>query len=172
MKQNILDYLNKCEGLKTSIKNLHWSASNMSEHKLFDDIASSVSDIQDTIAEIAQGLYGKIGKNELKPISYSIESSKQFLEELLTSSKDFYATLNEDDTDLIGVRSEMETFIGKVSQFQYLLDLCLKEDFKRNFKNKINENKRQITITESQIRRIIENAALEIIKENKKRGIF
>lgn len=60
MKNNIMKFINDCEGWKTYIKNSHWSSSNMNEHKLFDDIADSVSEIQDMVAEIAQGLYGQI----------------------------------------------------------------------------------------------------------------
>lgn len=126
MKASILKYINELEGFKTAIKNLHWSSSNMSEHKLFDDIASSVADIQDKVSEIAQGISGKFKLNELKPKRYKISSSKAFLKDLLKSTRNFHETLS--DKKYIGIKSEIETFIGDVQQFQYLLAFCLKED--------------------------------------------
>ena len=67
MKRSILIYINKLQAYKTAIKNIHWSSNNMSEHKLFDDIEDAVADVQDEIAEVAQGVYGKLKLNELKP---------------------------------------------------------------------------------------------------------
>ena len=57
--KNILKFLCKLEGYKTAIKNAHFSASNMSEHKLFDDIYKTIADSQDEIGEICQGIYGQ-----------------------------------------------------------------------------------------------------------------
>ena len=36
MNKTILDYINKCEGWKTAIKQLHWDADNLSQHKQCD----------------------------------------------------------------------------------------------------------------------------------------
>lgn len=136
MQKNIILYINKLEGYKTSIKNLHWDSNNMSEHKLLDEIASSVSDIQDKVAEVAQGIYGKIKKNELKPIKYKITNSKLMLKDLLADTFEFYKRIN--NVNLIGIKSEIESFIGDINQFQYLMDFCLKEDIKRKFKKILN----------------------------------
>lgn len=46
MNKTILDYINKCEGWKTAIKQLHWDADNLSQHKLCDDIAEKIADFK------------------------------------------------------------------------------------------------------------------------------
>lgn len=140
MKRNIIGYINKLQSYKTAIKNLHWSSKNMSEHKLWDDIADSVAENQDEIAEIAQGLYGKIKQNELKPRRYTITNSKKTLNDILKDTKLFYGTIKRGN-ELIGLRSVVEAFIGDLNKFSYLMDFCLKEDIKRNMKESLNENK-------------------------------
>lgn len=162
MKSNIMKFLNDCEGWKTYIKNSHWSSSNMNEHKLFDDIADSVSEIQDMVAEIAQGLYGQIKKGELKGNKCNAKGSKDFLKVMLKGANDFYSTI-EKGKDYIGMRSEMETFIGKISQFEYLMDLSLKEDFKRNFKNNLNENRNTIRLSENELKGYITECVKKIL---------
>ena len=142
MRSNILNYINKLQSYKTAIKNLHWSSKKMSEHKLLDDIADSVADNQDEIAEIAQGIFGKIKNNELKPKRYKIVDSKKMLDDILKDTQSFYATIN--GKNLIGLRSVVENFIGELNKFKYLIVMCIKEDFKRNFKEKqLNENNYQ-----------------------------
>lgn len=165
MQEKILNFVNKLESYKTAIKNLHWSSSNMNEHKLFDDIASSVSDIQDEISEIEQGLHGQIEKNKLKPSAYTISSSKEFLKDLLNSTNEFYKTIGGEE--YIGMRSSVENFLGEINKFQYLLNLCLKEDLKRKITNKINEQdmKKQIKITENDLHNLIKESVTKILKE-------
>lgn len=139
MRSNILNYINKLQSYKTAIKNLHWSSKRMSEHKLLDDIADSVAENQDEIAEIAQGIYGKIKNNELKPRRYKIIDSRKMIEDLTKDTKEFHSTIN--GKELIGLRSVVESFIGELNKFKYLMVMCVKEDFKRNYKEKqLNEN--------------------------------
>lgn len=134
-----MTYINKLEAYKTAIKNLHWSSSNMSEHKLCDDIASSLSDYQDELAECVQGIYGKIKLNELRPRKYKITNSKKMLNDLLFDTKMFLGSTRS--KDMVGVKSIVESFIGELNQFSYLMDFCLKEDIKRRIKqNLVNEN--------------------------------
>ena len=128
-------YINKLESYKTAIKNLHWSSSNMSEHKLLDDIASSLSDYQDDIAESAQGIYGKIKINELKPRKYNITNSKKMINDLLSDTKMFLSSTRS--KDMVGIKSVVESFIGELNKFSYLMDFCLKEDIKRKIKQEI-----------------------------------
>lgn len=138
MKDSVITFINKLEGFKTAIKNLHWSSSNMSEHKLFDDIASSVSDIQDEVSEMEQGLHGQIEKNKLHPTSYTIEGSKKFLDDLKSETKTFYDSIDGDE--YIGIRSSVESFLGEIDKYKYLMNLCLKEDFKRSYYKIIKED--------------------------------
>lgn len=138
MKENVLKYITELESYKTAIKQLHWSAKNMSEHKLFDDIASSVANVQDEVSEMEQGMHGQVQPNILKPSNYEITSSKKFLDDLMASTKEFYGTI--DGEEYVGIRSVVESFMGEVDKFKYLLDICLKEDLQRRLnKKQVNE---------------------------------
>lgn len=158
MKRSILIYINKLQAYKTAIKNIHWSSNNMSEHKLFDDIEDAVADVQDEIAEVAQGVYGKLKLNELKPRRYNISSSKKMLQDLLNDTQQFLTTLRS--KELVGIKSAIETFVGKIDQFKYLLDFCLKEDLKRRIVTKINENRR-----EHELRKAIHEAVINVLNK-------
>lgn len=140
MKRNVLTYINKLQAYKTAIKNLHWSSKNMSEHKLWDDIADSLADAQDEMAEISQGLFGRIKLNELKPRRYNITNSKKTLNDIIKDTKMFYSTIKRSN-DYIGLRSVVENFLAELDKFTYLMDFCIKEDIKRNIKESLNENK-------------------------------
>ena len=158
MKRSILIYINKLQAYKTAIKNIHWSSNNMSEHKLFDEIEDAVADVQDEIAEVAQGVYGKLKLNELKPRRYNILSSKKMLQDLLNDTQQFLTTLRS--KELVGIKSSIEAFIGKIDQFRYLLDFCLKEDLKRRIVTKINENRR-----EHELRKAIHEAVINVLNK-------
>lgn len=118
-------FVNNLEGFKTYIKNRHWSSSNLSEHKLCDEIASTISDFQDEIAEIAQGIHGKIKNNELKPKKITVKSTNDLLNSLLNQTNSFYKLIKGDK--YIGLRSVTENFIAEINKYKYLLSLALKE---------------------------------------------
>ena len=158
MKRSILIYINKLQAYKTAIKNIHWSSNNMSEHKLFDDIEDAVSEVQDEIAEVAQGVYGRLKLNDLKPRRYNISTSKKMLQDLLNDTQQFLTTLRS--KELVGIKSTVEAFIGKLNQFKYLLDFCLKEDLKRRIKTKINENRQ-----ENEFRKAIHEAVINVLNK-------
>ena len=150
MKSIIMSYINKLHGYKTAVKNLHWSAKNMSEHKLCDDIIDLIDKIEDEIAEICQGIYKQIKLNELKPIQYKISSTDKMLVDLLNDTKEFHSKLTNER--YIGLRSVIESFMSEINKFQYLIRFCIKEDFKRNAKQRFNEGRIDRVITE-QIRK-------------------
>ena len=160
MKTNILNYINKLQGYKTAIKNLHWSSKHMSEHKLLDEIADSVANNQDEIAEMCQGLYGKIKINELKPKRYKITNSKKMLFDLLRDTKSFNSSIK--GRELTGVRSVVEAFIGEINKFVYLMDMCIKEDIKRNLTSTINET---VSVNEKELRESIQYAIKKSLNE-------
>lgn len=163
-----MSYINKLQSYKTAIKNIHWSSNSMSEHKLFDEIDKLVSDTQDEVAEMAQGIYGHLKFNDLRPRRYNITSSKKTLQDLLSDTKLFLLALNR-NKDLIGIKSVIESFVGELNKNIYLLDFCLKEDLKRRISNKINENKERgkketIKLTESELRELINMSIKKILK--------
>ena len=111
MNKKILTFINKLEGWKTAIKSLHWSADNMSQHKLCDDIASDIAAFQDKVSEVQQGIQDKkINKNELNPTPYKVKNLKFFVKDVIKDTTAFYKTLDGDD--YIGMRSDCESVLS------------------------------------------------------------
>ena len=167
MKESSINFISKLEGFKTAIKNLHWDADNMSQHKLCDDIADSLSDFQDAISEIEQSLQGNVRLNDLKAEQYRISTLKNFVEDVLKAVKEYYNGCEGED--YIGIRSECENFIGQLQRFSYLVDFTIKEDFRMKISKKINESKEKkvIKIDESDLRKIIKESINSVLNNYK-----
>ena len=140
MNKKILSYIEECEAWKVAIKNLHWSADNLSQHELCDDIASSISDFEDLVSEVEQSISGKIKLNGFTPKTYEIKSLKSFVENVISSSKSFLNSLEKMGENYVGIKSECETFIGDMQRKLYLVNFTLKEELKNRLKAKINES--------------------------------
>lgn len=169
MESNVLDFINKLETYKIAMKNMHWDSSSMSEHKLWDDILSYVTEQQDEIAEVAQGVLGTIKRNELKPEHYEISNSKKALNDIINDTKEFHKTIS--DNKFIGLRSVIESFLSELDKFTYLMDTCLKEGIGVRLTNKktIKENcmkNNQIMLTESELHELIKEAVNNVLNEN------
>ena len=143
MNKNILNYIEECEAWKVAIKNLHWSAKNMSQHELCDDIASDISDFEDLVSEVEQSISGKIKLNGFKPKSYEITSLKSFVEDVISSSQSFLKELEKMGNKYVGIKSECETFIGTMQRKLYLVNFTLKEELKRRLRAQIREGYRR-----------------------------
>lgn len=141
MNKNILNYIEECEGWKVGIKNLHWSADNMSQHELCDDIADEISNFEDLVSEIEQSISGKIKLNGFTPKSYKITSLKSFVEDVISASKSFLKKLEEMGEKYVGIKSECETFIGTMQRKLYLTNFTLKEELKKRLRDRINESR-------------------------------
>ena len=141
MNKNILNYIEECEGWKVGIKNLHWSADNMSQHELCDDIADEISNFEDLVSEIEQSISGKIKLNGFTPKSYKITSLKSFVEDVISASKSFLKKLEGMGEKYVGIKSECETFIGTMQRKLYLVNFTLKEEFKKRLRDRINESR-------------------------------
>ena len=141
MNKNILNYIEECEAWKVGIKNLHWSADNMSQHELCDDIADEISNFEDLVSEVEQSISGKIKLNGFTPKSYKITSLKSFVEDVISASQSFLKELEGMGEKYVGIKSECETFIGKMQRKLYLVNFTLKEELKKRLKDKINESR-------------------------------
>ena len=141
MNKNILNYIEECEGWKVGIKNLHWSADNMSQHELCDDIADEISNFEDLVSEIEQSISGKIKLNGFTPKSYKITSLKSFVEDVIAASKSFLKKLEGMGEKYVGIKSECETFIGTMQRKLYLVNFTLKEELKKRLRDRINESR-------------------------------
>lgn len=151
MVNNILKFINTTEGYKTAIKNYHWASPNMSTHQLFDEIASAVSDIQDEVSEMFQGLEGQFDKNSLKPIPYDMKDEKTFLNDLSQTVKDLYNSVKDNDK-YIGIASELESFIGVIDKQKYLLGIALHDS-------------KHIKMTQEELKEFLYRSVTQVLKE-------
>jgi len=143
MNKNILNYIEECEAWKVGIKNLHWSADNLSQHELCDDIADEISNFEDLVSEVEQSISGKIELNGFKPKSYKIVSLKSFVEDVISSSQEFLKKLGKMGDRYIGIKSECESFIGVMQRKLYLVNFTLKEELKRRLRAQLREGYRK-----------------------------
>ena len=165
MKKYILDFICKLEGYKTAIKQLHWDAKSLSQHQLCDDIASTVSDYQDKVAEVEQSISGRLPLNNLKGTAYTVKNLKSFVEDVIKSTNDFYSKLKKEDDKYIGMRSDTEAFLSDMQRQLYLVDFTVKEGLKERLRNEINENrvtisngKEKYSLTENELRELVSKA--------------
>lgn len=147
MFSTILDYIEYLEGIKTNMKALHWDSRNMSEHKLCDEILTSVNSFQDDFAEEFQGIYGRrISVKMFKPQKSSFKSPKALVKDLIQKTTVLHKQLNR--RRYTGLRAIMEQFIHDMNKNSYLLDFAIKEDVKREIVNTINEALKKKTLNE------------------------
>lgn len=117
------EFLCTIEGWKTKIKNLHWSAFNLNTHKLLDEIADTVNNFQDSLAEDYMGIEGKLSSDFLKGYDILVDNTESLLKEMLNKTISFYDTLSG-TTLYKGIKSETESFIHSINKFIYLNSLC------------------------------------------------
>lgn len=140
MNPKVLTFVNKLEGYKTAIKQLHWDAKNMSQHELCDDIAESIAEFQDTVSEVEQSISGKLKVNSLNPTEYKIKNLKAFVEDVLDATNTFYKEVKDMGDTYVGMASDCESFLSDMQRKLYLVNFTMKEDFKREFREKLNES--------------------------------
>lgn len=165
MKKYILDFICRLEGQKTAIKSLHWGANSLSQHQLCDDIATTVSDYQDKVAEVEQSISGRLPLNNLKGTAYTVKNLKSFVEDVIKSTNDFYSKLKKEGDKYIGMRSDTEAFLSDMQRQLYLVDFTVKESLKERLRNEINENrvtisngKEKYSLTENELRELVSKA--------------
>ena len=140
MNKKVLSFVNKLEGYKTAIKELHWDADNMSQHELCDKIADSIAEFQDTVSEVEQSITGKLATGNLKPVAYKVTSLKKFVEDVLDATNSFYKSIEDEGDTYTGMRSDCESFLSDMQRNLYLVNFTMKEDLKRRLANRINES--------------------------------
>ena len=140
MNSKVLTFINKLEGYKTAIKQLHWDAKNMSQHELCDDIAESIAEFQDTVSEVEQSITGKLKVNSLKPTEYKIKDLKSFVEDVLDATNSFYKEVKDMGDTYVGMASDCESFLSDMQRKLYLVNFTLKEELKERLRGKINES--------------------------------
>ena len=139
MKAIVLKFVNKLEGYKTAVKNLHWNSKNMSQHKLFDEVADSLADFQDKVSEVEQSMSGRLPMNRLSGTKYEISTPQQMLKDLFNDVMSFYKGLEKLGDDYVGMRSDCEAYLSEIQRQQYLLDFTLKEGLRRRLQRALKD---------------------------------
>lgn len=119
---SIPNFINRIEGWKTRCKNLHWSAPKKNIHEYLDDFLDILSDYQDNLAEVYQGITGQFAPNMLKGIPCDALNAQDFINEVDIKTREFYSALS-DDVNYVGIKSECETFINNIKKYIYLFRL-------------------------------------------------
>jgi hypothetical protein len=140
MNKTVLAFVNKLEGYKTAIKQLHWDAKNMSQHQLCDDIADSIAEFQDTVSEVEQSISGKLKINSLNPTDYKIKDLKSFVQDVLDATNVFYKKVKGMGDNYVGMASDCESFLSDMQRKLYLVNFTMKEDFKRELRSMLSES--------------------------------
>ena len=165
MKKLILDYLCKCEGWKTALQNIHWNADNMSQHKLCDDIAERLAAFEDQVGEVEQSMSGNLPFNKLKGVEYKVKNLRKYVEDIIADTNTFYKKVKNLGENYVGMASDCESFLSDMQRNLYLVNFTMKEDFKRSYKKKINESRKDMTVelSESQLRSLVSEAVHRVL---------
>lgn len=165
MKKYIITFICDLEKFKTGIKELHWAANSLPQHQLCDDIASTISDYQDKVAEVEQSISGKFPTNILKGEKYNVTTLKNFVNDVINTTNKFYSNLKNEGDKYIGMRSDTEAFLSDMQRHLYLVDFTVKEGLKQRLRDKINENRvtisngrEQYSMTENELRELVSEA--------------
>ena len=152
MNKDVLVYVNKCEGWKTAIKELHWDSKSLSQHELCDKIADAIADHQDKVSEVEQSMSGKLPIGNLKPVPYKVVSLKKFIDDIIFDTKSFLKKIEKMGDDYIGMKSDCESFISDIQRDLYLVNFT--------------ENKRSFNISEDRVRGIIRESIENLLGYN------
>lgn len=122
-----LNFINKLEGYKTRIKNLHWAAPKKNIHVYLDEFLVIVSDFQDSLAETYMGILGKMQPDAVRGIPAEGNDALTMIDHLIDETEGFYEEIPE-DTGYKGITSETETFLKDLQKYKYLFSLCDTEE--------------------------------------------
>jgi hypothetical protein len=114
----IIGILNRIEGYKVRLKELHWSAESDSLHVLLDKVADTLAKYEDEIAEDYQGVFGDFEVGILKPHLPGAVDAKSLIREM----REDIGQLTNFDKELIyaGIRSLSKKFVHKMNIYLYL----------------------------------------------------
>lgn len=134
VQEKFLDFLSFLEGIKTHCKVMHWGIihinvnSKRGAHIYLDNFLDKISEYEDMIAETSQGILGNyITINNLKGKSVVegvAENPNDLCKWLLKNIYIFYNILEDLGNEFVGIKSETETFIKDIQQYNYLFSLC------------------------------------------------
>ena len=118
----ILNLENQLRGIGTRLKELHFSASNITMHRLIDDFQNEFNEFEDEIMENAQALWGTIKPGELDPV---LPEDMEFLK-LLETIRGILAGIKKEGDDnrmWTGIINIVDDFWATVNKYVYLVNI-------------------------------------------------
>lgn len=121
--------LNKLEGYKTRVKNMHWSAKflpyreTQELHEDLDDVLSLISDYQDTIAENYMGLFGNLPLGFLNGVQPDSNDPLEVIDDIITTLRNFHS-MHRDNVAYTGMVNATEDLLEQLPVKKYLIQLC------------------------------------------------
>lgn len=120
----LLSIEGRLHGYHTRLKELHFSAPNMSLHKVIDDFDSELQEFDDTIMEDAQSIFGFIEPGTIEPVL----PEETEIEELLRSIRAMLAEMKDTLQEKLytGIINTVDDFWSEVNKTIYLVKICKK----------------------------------------------
>ena len=125
-KENLLDILNKIEGHKTRMKELHWSSPSHSLHIIIDEYSGAFAEFEDAITENATPLLGFVRAGELNPVlpeETEFEAQLEAIRGILSVMK----TMCGEDNMWSGLVNLIDDFWTTTNRYIYLAKICKHE---------------------------------------------
>lgn len=130
LKITFVDFINFLEGTKTICKAQHWNSVNLNvkdkrgAHIYLDELLTIISNIQDSIAESSQGIFGTYLNSENvkgKDLNY-LKEPNDLINTLESNTYNLYEILIEEN-EFMGIKSEIEVFILNIQKYKFLFIL-------------------------------------------------
>lgn len=121
----IMSLENRLHGYHTRLKELHFSASSMSEHKLIDEFDEELLKFDDEIMEDAQAIFGRIGVGMIQPVLPKSTTFDDLLNEIRADLVKIKNTLTE--KMYTGIINVVDDFFHTVNKNIYLNNIINKE---------------------------------------------
>ena len=120
----IMSLENRLHGYHTRLKELHFSAPSMAEHKLIDDFDGDLLEFDDEVMEDAQAIFGRIGVGMIQPILPKAKNFEDLLMEIRADLVKIKDTLTE--KMYTGIINVVDDFFHTVNKTIYLNNIINK----------------------------------------------
>jgi hypothetical protein len=120
----IMSLENRLHGYHTRLKELHFSAPSMAEHKLIDDFDEDLLKFDDEVMEDAQAIFGRIGVGMIQPILPKAKNFEDLLMEIRADLVKIKDTLTE--KMYTGIINVVDDFFHTVNKTIYLNNIINK----------------------------------------------
>lgn len=131
----VKDFINKLEGYKTALVELHWTSYGLKQHDLCNDFLEIVCDFQDAISEQLQA-DKEWKRGTLKPVSVNLSNGRdgflKFLQEVRKEVEKQYDGVKDE-----AMKSLFDDFYENTKSYIYQakndlrLEECIRQEIKK-----------------------------------------